>query len=79
MYVNVCNFEQNLMELDNDIYVVMAPCKLRNCKLDIGTLIVLPNAVEGSNGEDVFLVDNIPADQKDFLKRIFILKVNCFQ
>lgn len=50
------------MELDNDIYVVMAPCKLRNCKLDIGTLIVLPNAVEGSNGEDVFLVDNIPAD-----------------
>lgn len=66
MYVNVCNFEQNLMELDNDIYVVMAPCKLRNCKLDIGVLIVLPNAVNGFNGEDVFLVDNIPVDQKDF-------------
>lgn len=76
MYVNVCNFEQNLMELDNNIYVVMSPCKLRNCKLDIGTLIVLPNAVEGSNGEDVFLVDNIPADQKDFYFKGKLLPIN---
>lgn len=59
-----------LLKLNDSMWMLTKPSKVRDCNLDIGTLIVKPDITDYSNMDDLLVIDSIPSDQKDleFLK-----------
>ena len=54
-----------LLKLNDSMWMLTKPSKVRDCNLDIGTLIVKPDITDYSNMDDLLVIDSIPSDQKD--------------
>lgn len=53
-----------LLKLNDSMWMLTKPSKVRDCNLDIGTLIVKPDITDYSNMDDLLVIDSIPSDQK---------------
>lgn len=54
-----------VLKLNKSIWVLIKQCKVRDCNLDIGTVIFKPDITDYPNTDDLLIMDNIPNDQKD--------------
>ena len=54
-----------VLKLNESMWVLIKQCKVRDCNLDIGTVIFKPDITDYPNADDLLVVDNIPNDQKD--------------
>lgn len=54
-----------VLKLNESMWVLIKPCKVRDCNLDIGTVIFKPDITDYSNTDDLLVMDSISNDQKD--------------
>ena len=54
-----------VLKLNESMWVLIKQCKVRDCNLDIGTVIFKPDITDYPNADDLLVMDNIPNDQKD--------------
>lgn len=54
-----------VLKLNESMWVLIKSCKVRDCNLDIGTVIFKPDITDYSNADDLLVMDSIPNDQKD--------------
>ena len=48
------------LKLSDSIWVLIKECKVRDCNLDIGTVIFKPDITDYLNAEDLLVMDSIP-------------------
>ena len=56
---------EGVLKLNESIWVLIKQCKVRDCNLDIGTVIFKPDITDYSNTDDLLVIDSIPNNQKD--------------
>ena len=54
-----------VLKLNESMYVLIKQCKVRDCNLDIGTVIFKPDITDYLDVDDLLVMDSIPKDQKD--------------
>jgi hypothetical protein len=54
-----------VLKLSDSIWVLIKECKVRDCNLDIGTVIFKPDITDYSNADDLLVIDSIPDNQND--------------
>lgn len=54
-----------VLKLNESMWVLIKSCKVRDCNLDIGTVIFKPDITDYPNTDDLLVMDNISNDQKD--------------
>lgn len=54
-----------VLKLSDSIWVLIKECKVRDCNLDIGTVIFKSDITDYSNADDLLVMDSIPKDQND--------------
>ena len=54
-----------VLKLSDSIWVLIKECKVRDCNLDIGTVIFKPDITDYPNADDLLVIDSIPDNQKD--------------
>ena len=65
-----------VLKLNESMWVLIKQCKVRDCNLDIGTIIFKPDITDYSNADDLLVMDNIPNDQKDLYFKGKVLAPN---
>ena len=56
---------EGVLKLNESIWVLIKQCKVRDCNLDVGTVIFKPDITDYSNADDLLVIDSIPDNQKD--------------
>lgn len=54
-----------VLKLNELMWVLIKQCKVRDCNLDIGTVIFKPDIIDYPNADDLLVIDSIPDNQKD--------------